>query len=337
MNTVTKDSKSDLIQLVARGNDLSNMTLVDVENDKLFINTFHQNGEKLGSLTIDKSSSETKMESNGLLNPISPNGLQIHWSFDKQLDNTSYKNSVEGTFPTQGKHNPLMSTIANPIVYPNDGGFNLDYSLIGGSATQAKGIIGNAVNINASTTFFVLPIGPMDYGYERTISCWVKTTAKGRRIILNSSSFWGQGQFFNLGINEGNLELALRPEIFTTSRNLAINDGKWHHLAVVVPHDDAKIKELKLFVDGRLIENKRTTQSEVRVNTSQANWMAVATQIETYKTDLVETMKMRDYVGLLDDFCLWTRALSEKEIMQLYTGGLKGKSALEIENKVITE
>jgi len=335
MNTVTKDSKSDLIQLVARGNKLSNMTLVDVENDKLLISTHHQNGDKLGSLSIDKSSGLTKIEGSGLLKPIHPKGLQIHWSFDKQLDKTNYKNSIEGAFPKQGKHNPAMSSITEPIVYLNDGGFNYDYSLIGASATQASGIIGDAVNISASTSLFLLPIGPMDFGYERTLSCWVKTNAKGRLLILNSASYWGKGQFFNLGINEGNLELALRPEIFTTTRNLTLNDGEWHHLAVVVPNNDAKIKDLKLFVDGNLIVDKQTTKPEVSVNTSQANWMAIATQTETYKTDLVKTMNMNDYVGLLDDFSLWTRALSEKDIKKLYKEGLKGNSALDIEEKLI--
>ncbi len=338
MNTVTKDAESDLIQLVARGNKLSNMTLVDVENDKLIINTFHWNGDKLGSLSIDKSSAKTKIEGSGLLKPINSNGLQIHWSFDKQLDKSNYKNSIEGTFPKEGKHNPLMSTITEPIVYYNDGGFNLDYSLIGASAKQAKGIIGDAANISASTSLFLLPIGPMDFGYKRTLSCWVKTTAKGRRLILNSGSYWGKdGQFFNLGINEGNLELALRPEIFTTTRNLTINDGEWHHLAVVLPFVDARIKDLKLFVDGQLITDKQTTKPKVKVNTSQANWMAIATQTETYKTDLAKTMNMKNYVGLLDDFCLWTRALSEKDIKRLYKEGLKGNSALDIEEKRKTE
>lgn len=335
MNTVTKDSKSDLIQLVARGNRLTNMTLVDVENNKLLITTFHQNGDKLGSLSIDKSSGQTNFESTGLLNPLNPKGLQIHWSFDEQLGKSNFKSSIEGAFPVEGKHNPLMSTITKPIAYLNDGGFNFDYSLIGNSATQTKGIIGGAVEVNSSTNLFLLPIGPMDYGYERTLSCWVKTMAKGRRLILNSGSYWGNGgQFFNLGINDGNLELALRPETVTTTQNLSINDGNWHHLAVVMPHDDAKIEDLKLFVDGLEISDKKTSNPEVKVNTTQANWMAIATQTETYKTDLKKTMNMQDYVGLLDDFCLWTRSLSEKEIKQIYSEGLKGMSALEIEKEL---
>jgi hypothetical protein len=159
----------------------------------------------------------------------------------------------------------------------------------------------------------------------------VKTNTNGRLLILNSGSYWGtRGQFFNLGINEGNLELALQPNIFTTTRNLVINDGEWHHLAVVMPHFGAKIDALRLFVDGKLIEDKHTTHPQTRINTSQANWMAIASQKGNYNTDL-SAMDIQDYTGLLDDFSIWTRALSDSDIHLLYTEGLKGINALGVE------
>ncbi len=48
-------------------------------------------------------------------------------------------------------------------------------------------------------------------------------------------------------------------------------------------------------------------------------------------------MHIQDYVGLLDDFCLWTRALRGKEIKRIYSEGLKGESALVIEEILQTE
>ncbi|WP_430810871.1 MULTISPECIES: LamG-like jellyroll fold domain-containing protein [unclassified Carboxylicivirga] len=331
MNTVTRDTESDLIQLVARGNNLSNITLIDVEPNMLSISTLNENGDELGSLKIDKSSVKTVIEGEGLLKPIISNGLQIHWSFDEQLDKSNYRSSVEGTFPKKGKHNPILATIQYPCVYLNDGGFNYDYSLICENVKPAMGILGQAAEITESSKLFVLPMGPMSEGYKRTLSCWVRTKAKGRMLILNSGSYWGQGQFFNLSINNGNLEVALRPDIYATTHNQHINDGEWHHLAVVMPDEDATIGELKLFIDGNLIEDKQCAQPDVKVNTSQANWMAVATNIETYKTDLSETMGMKGYVGLLDDFCIWTGALKNTGIKQLYINGLKGKNACNVE------
>lgn len=333
MTTVTKDSNSDLIQLVGRGNNLSNMTLVDVSNDKLTLSYFHQNGDKMGDLVIDKTMDQTKIKGSGLLAPINPKGIQIHWSFNEQLDKSSYKCSTTGAFPQKMKYNPLMAAIENPQVYDNDGGFLSDYALIGSKVKQAKGIIGNAIEINESSKLIVLPMGPMMDGYERTLSCWVKTSAKERRLILNSGSYWGQGQFFNLSINEGNPELAIRPEIYKSTQNQSINDGEWHHIAVVVPRNNSTIEDLKLYIDGKLIEDTKTTKPETGINTSQANWMSVSTQIEAYKTDLRKSMNMKNYVGLLDDFCIWSRALTDKEIKRIYSKGLKGIDALSIENK----
>ena len=334
MNTVTRDPQSDLIQLVARGNNLSNMTLVDVEKEKLLISTYHQNGDELGSLCIDKTPKETEIIGTGLLEPISPKGMQIHWSFDEQLNKNQYKSSIDGTFPKKGKHNPFLANVSKPIAYLNTGGFNTDYSLIGGEVKVAKGIIGNAADINETSCLSVLPIGPLDADYERTLACWVKTTATGRRLIFNSGSYWGKGQFFNLSINEGNLEVALRPEIVTATQNQHINDGEWHHLAVVMP-EEARLKDLKLFVDGQLIEDKKIIKPDVIVNTSQANWMSIATQSKPYKTDLAETMEMQNYTGLLDDFSIWTRALDDSEVHKLYNEALGGINALSVEDELL--
>ena len=44
-------------------------------------------------------------------------------------------------------------------------------------------------------------------------------------------------------------------------------------------------------------------------------------------------MDMVSYQGLLDDFCIWTRGLTAKEVMHSYIQGLKGISALELEKK----
>ncbi|WP_430814948.1 LamG-like jellyroll fold domain-containing protein [Carboxylicivirga sp. RSCT41] len=334
MNTVTRDTRSDLIQLVARGNNLTNVTLVDVEEDKLLINTYHQNGDKLGSLSIVKESDKTDISGTGLLTPITPMGLQIHWSFDELLSQSNYSNSIDGTFPKPGKHNPVVSGIKEPVAFLNDGGFNFDYSLIGGEVTTAEGRIGNAAVIKESSCLSVLPIGPMEAGYERSLSCWVKTTAKERRLIFNSASYWGQGQFFNLSINEGNLELAVRPEMVMTTENQHLNDGQWHHLAVVMPHDDAKLGELKLFIDGQVMEEIQCSRPDIKIHTSQANWMSIATQSTPYKTDLARTMNMKKYIGLLDDFSIWTRALSDEEVLKLYNEGLEGNNALSVENEL---
>ena len=333
MNTLTKDSKSDLIQFVGRGNDLTNLTTIDIEKDKLSLTTYHKNGERLGHFIIDKSKSKTSFNSSGLLEPLNPKGLQIHWSFDKAFDETNYISSVEGRFPKIAKQNKLLAKMKSPVAFFNDGDFNYDYSLISEGVSLTNGIIGKAAKITEKSKLFVLPIGPLDASYERTLATWVKTTKSGRQIIFNSASFWGKGQFFNLSLNEGDLELSLRPEIYTKTKAQNINDGKWHHVAIVLPKKNGNLADIQLYIDGQEITDKVTERGSTKVKTSQANWMSIATNIPAYKTNVFIEMNMVTYQGLLDDFCMWTRGLAAKEIQKIYQQGLKGISALEIENK----
>lgn len=339
MNTVTKDPKSNLIQFVGRGNDLSNITTIDVEKERLLLNTYHKNGTKLGSLIIDKSNNKTHFDSDGLLKPIDPNGMQIHWSFDSVLSKSDYHNSVDGGFPKKAKQNKLLESLSNAKAFLNDGDFNYDYSLISDNVSVTPGVIGNAVLIDKDTKLFVVHMGPLESDYKRTISCWINTAQQGRQLLFNSGSFWSKnGQFFNISINNGDLEIATRPDTFKKTVSTNLNDGKWHHLAVVLPKEKGEIKDLLLFVDGQLIAKTDSQNPSKRISTAQSNWMSIATHIPAYKTNVLSQMKMVNYRGLLDDFCIWTRELSTSEIKEIYTKGLQGISALEIEkNKILLQ
>ena len=66
---------------------------------------------------------------------------------------------------------------------------------------------------------------------------------------------------------------------------------------------------------------------DTRINTIQSNWMTIATQSDKFKTDLAKTMNMSNYLGCLDNFCIWIWALSKKDIMQIVEDGKKGQSA----------
>ena len=259
--------------------------------------------------------------------------MQIHWSFDEAFNQKNYKSSIGGVFPKSAKQNQLLKKMKSPMAFLNDGDFSYDYSLISENTPLVKGIIGKAAKINANSKLFVLPIGPLDAGYERTISCWVKTTKTGRQIIFNSASFWGKGQFFNVSLHEGDLELSLRPKIYTRTKGMKVNDGNWHHVAIVHPIKNGKLEDIQLYVDGQEINDKVTEKPSIKIKTSQANWMSIATHIPSYKTNVLKTMNMVNYQGLLDDFCIWTRGLNSKEVNEAYREGLKGNSALSIENK----
>jgi hypothetical protein len=332
MNTVTKDPESDLIQFVGRGNNLTNYAVVEVEDDKLTITSYKDDDTVLGEMIIDKTQSEKIIEGKGMLEPINPQGLQIHWSFDERKIKDEFSCSI-GSFPELNRFSILEGSPEKLFVYPNTGDFGKSYSLFGENVELADGISGKAIKIDENSKLFAIAIGPMYSDFERTVAGWVKTSADGRRLILNSNSRWrGTGQFFNLSLNNGFIELSLRPEIAATANEIKINDGLWHHIAVVVPKRNAVLTNCLLYVDGNNVQNISYENGDEKINTTQSNWMTIATQSNQFKTDLKETMNMSDFTGMVDDFCIWTRALNSAEIEALYKNGQNGINAEETEN-----
>jgi hypothetical protein len=136
----------------------------------------------------------------------------------------------------------------------------------------------------------------------RTVSVWIKTTSsRGDIISWGSEDF---GQMFIYRFIRG--RLGITPHGGYYYMNDAINDDKWHHMAVVVVeaelpnlHDD-----VRLYKDGTLAEIHDIGLLDL--------W-----PIETGK-DLNVTIGRR-YKGLLDDVRIYDRPLSDEEIKAIFT------------------
>jgi Concanavalin A-like lectin/glucanases superfamily len=329
MNTVTKDPESDLVQFVGRGNGLSNYSVVEVEPRKLIVKCYKKDGSQIGDLIIDKSGSKMAISGSGELKPFDPNGLHIHWTFDEKTNKNDFSSNV-GEFPYKNGIISFDKEKEEPFAIMNIGQFGNAYSLFGDSAELVDGIMGKALEINQHSKFITIAMGPMYDDFERTISCWINTSVGGRRLILNSNSQWRpNGQFFNVGLNEGKLELAIRPEIYAIGKT-KVNDGEWHHIAIVVPKRKATLAECKMYIDGEPEIDISCQNGESLIDTEQSNWMTIATQSDAFKTDLEKTMNITDFTGKIDDFCLWTRSLNSKDIKSIYDSGLKGESKVDI-------
>ena len=325
-NTVTTDPQSNLVQFVGRGNGASNFGVVDVEENRLTVRNYHSDGRLLGTLAIDKSGEKTVITGDGVMKPIDPDGLQIHWSFDRALSQEGFKTSVDGERALNGK--PCKT------VHENTGELANEYAIYGANTTQvADGRVGEAVKFTPDSFMTMTAMGPLMLNFERTVACWIRTEATGRQLILNTASRWrNHGQFFNLGLNDGRLELALKPNKTSLVEQPALNDGRWHHVAVVVPNDEARQSDVQFFVDGKRMTNVRSEGDNPKINTPQSHWMALAANANNNKTKVLKDMKMTGYTGELDDFAIWTRALTGAEIAALVRGALKdGHNAAQVE------
>jgi len=103
---------------------------------------------------------------------------------------------------------------------------------------------------------------------SRTIEAWIRTSTISQRPILEYGVS-GSGTWFNFNVRaNGQLQLAVGSGFNANSTN-TVNDGLWHHVAVVIVNDGSpNINEAKFYIDGVL--ETLSSAGNVGINTSAA-------------------------------------------------------------------
>ncbi len=137
-------------------------------------------------------------------------------------------------------------------------------------------------------------------GASRTCMAWIKTIQPTDEIIS-----WGEdytGGRWVIRVNEGG---QLRAEVQGGNiiGTTVINDGSWHHIAVVLEDDGSPdVNEAKLYVDGNLETISSSADEPIHTGSYQN------VQIGMYYTG------ERYFEGLIDDVRIYDQVLSESEI-----------------------
>ncbi|MEE4286692.1 MAG: LamG-like jellyroll fold domain-containing protein, partial [Mariniphaga sp.] len=214
--------------------------------------TYHNLGTFDVSLKVTNSAGNDSIQKNGFITVIENEGtgeLQAHYEFNKELvDLSSYKRDlvIIGDYTAEFTTDRL-GNLNEAYLSPGNNNQYLSASY--------KGIEGN---------------------HERTVTAWYKTSASGpaRKTIIS----WGrnvQGEMFNLMVYENG---RIRVEAGSCNVQCAtenLNDGQWHHVAITYnPADGAKLKDVKIYVDGQLDTNRPDgagesyRSEEVNINTN---------------------------------------------------------------------
>jgi hypothetical protein len=177
-----------------------------------------------------------------------------------------------------------------------------------------NGVRGKAVQFNGTSDY--LDLGPADNrlnfaaGAPFTISCWVSTTADAGVI----SSFRRRGNPFpvvDLVIKDGKARGWVRDD---TSNNggaipvgSPINDGKWHHVALVRKTDGT----IEIHVDAKMQASDRGKNSGGPITTDMHT-----VGVERFAVE--KNQKGPTYFsGLIDEYCVYDRALGPDELAVL--------------------
>ncbi len=203
-----------------------------------------------------------------------PYGLLIHWPFD-----------VDSVDTTESYNGVLMNGAA--ITQTNE------QFILGGGALSLDGI----------DDYVEIPDykGVTGTG-SRTCYAWVNTTTASGEILS-----WGEdynGGRWVIRVNEGG---QLRAEVQGGNiiGTTLINDGNWHHVAVVLRDDGSPdIQEARLYVDGQ----RETISASVDewVNTGEAENVMIGVYFGANNP--------RYFQGLIDDVRIYDRPLTQQEI-----------------------
>ncbi len=211
-----------------------------------------------------------------------------HW----KLDSTSGTRAVDST------SNCLHGTVEN--VTP----------------TWITGKIGGALSLNGSYGYVNIPYTGMTGTQSRTCAGWIKTTYANADNIILSWGYAATGQKWMLRVGEtGKLEAGVWGG--AVRGTTTINDGYWHHVAVVLEDDGyPTIDEVKLYVDGVLQTTTCFNYADFPplVNTivSSTESMKIGARI-----DPTITPSAAYFNGSLDDMRIYEYALTPERISSL--------------------
>jgi hypothetical protein len=308
-NTVTKDPESNLLQVVTRGNFFTNFQTIDITDDKIEMTLYRHFGEQTsdgnyrpsGTLTVDKSKSTTVIKASGDLALLAPKSKLLHFTFEQ--DFAQFARPINGlrekksSFVLDGKR--CDRTLAN------SGTFGAQYDALHCNVDIVAGKNGNAGKFTEDSRMAVFAMGPSQSKHAIAYELSFKTDAKANQILINTATIWGNTpkDFLNLYLDDGLATIAISAKKMLKAKSNKLNDGQWHRIKVSMPHDDAKLSQLIIEVDGRVVDSNQTNgDGKIKLNQS----MRFTVGGRGYSSNAMKNIPVKNFIGLIDDVSLWT-------------------------------
>jgi hypothetical protein len=197
-----------------------------------------------------------------------------------------------------------------------DSSVNGNNGTLRGSPRWVNGQIDGAVYLNGTTDFIELPIGRViDSLTDCTVGGWVNWTgfsaSSGWQRIFDFGSSTSVNMFLSPSISPGGpMRFAIRTaqvgaeDQITAGMPLTIG---WHHVAVTISSADSTIT---IWVDGENAAESTNVRNKLSdMGNTGNNWLGRSQYNDPY------------FQGYLDDFCIFSRVLSQAEIKKLQAGG----------------
>ena len=188
---------------------------------------------------------------------------------------------------------------------------------IKGKLDAADGKVGGAMEFTGVSTDYIAVrehhyVEPIE---EITLVAWVKADQRGMIASWDRSEFFRFAVGDDVGGNAGTTFVAFDtccPCCHDWFGKTDVADDKWHHL--VATFDG---KEKRIYVDGELDEKADAPAKVIGAGQSRFGFIGIGSEAGVFDAATGPTWA---YAGLLDEFMLFHRALTEKEVEHLASG-----------------
>jgi hypothetical protein len=182
--------------------------------------------------------------------------------------------------------------------------------VVTGGATPVAGAFGTALAFDGTAQIDFGDPKDLQITGSQTIAFWIDPAVLDKRRNPFAKAFGGEGTMtleINGGINYFYGTAGGNDDPYMACESSPIPAKQWTHMVVV---RDLAAKKVVWFVNGK------------RDNESAAKYPAA---VASNQPLLVGNGYTHPFIGQLDDFGIWPRALSETEIAQLYAAGAVGR------------
>jgi hypothetical protein len=232
-------------------------------------------------------------------------GMVSYWKLDEGCENIAYDS-------VNGNHGTIHGTINETI----------------NGETWTAGIVDGALRFDGVDNYVHVPDDDsLDAGtWSSTFMAWVNTTAIDRHPDHVTAITHGRGGVYPIrtlgmkgsdwqgfGTVDARIEDNSGHQVTSSDDGPVINDGIWHHIAVVF---DREYKQMIRYVDGAQAGTADSLES-LTTSSDSKHPLRIGTIGEA-------TTAGEYWKGLIDEVAIYNRALCALEIEQHYQNGMLG-------------
>ena len=187
----------------------------------------------------------------------------------------------------------------------------------GNNLKPVKGKVGGGMEFPGASSDYISVrehhyVDPIE---QISLVAWVKADQRGMIASWDRSEFFRFAVGDDVGANNGTTFVAFDtccPCCHDWFGDTDVADDKWHHL--VATFDG---KEKRIYVDGKLDKKIGAPAKVIGAGQSRYGFIGIGSEAGAFNAGVGPTWA---YSGILDEFMLFHRSLSEKEVKHLASG-----------------